>query len=82
MARNGNKRAREIRAPFADLISNFRRAQSDLRELRTIGVAEPEIRRVMLLMGFGSVTPDEFLAARTEDAIALLFTRVSGSIGN
>ena len=71
---------RTIRAEAEPLVLHFRRAQSVLKHLRAIGAAEPDIRRVMLLMGFGDVTPDEFLAARTEPEIARLLTKVGSDV--
>ena len=57
-------------------VETLRRAQSDLKELRRIGVDESAIRGVMSMMGFGNVNPEELLAAGTLEEVKRLIARV------
>ena len=56
-------------------IKVLRKAQSDLKKLKAIGVDESAIRRVMLLVGFGDITPDEFLTAADLRRLAIKIGR-------
>ena len=57
-------------------VETLRRAQSDLKELRRIGVDESAIRGVMSMMGFGNVNPEELLPAGTLEEVERLIARV------
>jgi hypothetical protein len=76
MAEKRNRRMLELRGELTTLVNSFRQAQCDLGKLRAMGADEPSIRRVMVLMGFGGVGPDEFLAVRTGEQIARLVSKV------
>ena len=69
MARKDDQKLSTIKAELRCWIEDFRKAQNDLKKLRGIGANETDIQHVMNLMGFGGVTPDEFLRARTEEEI-------------
>jgi len=71
-----NRRMLECRGELKTLIKSVHQAQRDLAELRAIGADESTIRRVMVLMGFGGVGPDEFLAVRNGNQIAQLVSKV------
>jgi hypothetical protein len=76
MAEKWNRRMIEFRGELKTLVKGIRQAQCDLAELRAIGADESSIRRVMVLMGFGGVSPDEFLAVTTGEQIAQLVSKV------
>jgi hypothetical protein len=76
MAKKYDPGLSEIKADLKFWVRDFRRAQTDLKKLREAGANESDIRNVMQLMGFESVTPDEFLAARTSDDIARIVMKV------
>ena len=57
-------------------VETLRRAQSDLKELRRIGVDESAIRGVISMMGFANVNPEELLPAGTLEEVERLIARV------
>ena len=69
MARKDDRKLSMIKAELRCWIEDFRKAQKDLNKLRGIGANETDIQHVMNLMGFGAVTPDEFLLASTAEEI-------------
>lgn len=79
MAEKRDSRIMELKRESKGLIKDLRRVQLDLAELRAIGADETSIRQVMVLMGFGSVTPDDFLSASTAEGLGRLVSKVSGA---
>jgi hypothetical protein len=77
VAEKRNRRMVQVERALKTLIRDLRKAQSDLAKLREIGADEPSIRRVMVSMGFGDVTPDEFLAIRTGEDMGRLVVRIN-----
>ncbi|HZR17870.1 MAG TPA: hypothetical protein VFE51_11140 [Verrucomicrobiae bacterium] len=53
-------------------IKTLRIAQHRLSELRASGTKDAEIRKVMLTLGLGLITPDQFLSAKTVEDFARL----------
>jgi hypothetical protein len=76
VAEKRNQRMLELKAELKHWMKDLQHAQSDLKKLRAIGADESAIRRVMLLMGFANVTPDEFLAASTKEHLGRLITKI------
>ena len=76
MARVFNDDLHKSQATLAEVVKAFRHAQEDLSKLREEGLAEREIRKVMLSFGFVGVTPDEFIAARTTAEAVRLIERM------
>ena len=76
MVKQRNRGFVRLKTEVKDLISNLRKAQSDLRKLRAMGADESAIRKVMLAMGFANVTPDEFLAANTAEDLERLIAKL------
>ena len=64
MARKYNDGLRRMKADLARAMKAFRRVQEDLIKLRGLGVAEVEIRKVMVALGFAGVRPEEFIGAK------------------
>ena len=75
MARKDQKLSM-IKAELRCWIEDFRKAQDDLKKLKEIGASETDIQHVMDLMGFGAVTPDEFLLATTGEEIGRIVLKV------
>ena len=71
-----NLKMLQVEAELKRTVKNFRRAQSNLKKLREIGANETDIQHVMNLMGFGAVTPDEFLLARTGEEIGRIVLKL------
>ena len=65
-----------VRTELKRVVKSLRRAQSDIKKLRAIGADESAIRRVMLLMGFMNVTPNEFLQANTAEDLSRLVIKI------
>ena len=76
MARTRNRRLHQFKRELKDCVKNLRHAQSDIKKLRGIGADEPAIRRVMMLMGFVNVTPDEFLEASTAEDLGRIIIKI------
>jgi hypothetical protein len=68
----------QLRGELKSRVKHLRRAQSDLKKLREIGADESALLKVMGFMGFGNVTPNEFLAAETAQDIAMLMGKLGG----
>ena len=65
MAPKNNNGLRQLKAEEIEAIETFRSVQNDLKKLRELEVAEVEIRRIMVQLGFAGVTRDEFIGAKT-----------------
>ena len=66
----------QFKTGLKNRVKSLRHAQSDLKKLRAIGADESDIRRVMLLMGFVNVTPNEFLQARTVNDLGRIIIKI------
>ncbi len=66
----------QVKTGLKRVAKNLRHAQSDIKKLRGIGADEPAIRRVMMLMGFVNVTPDEILEASTAEDLRRLIIKI------
>lgn len=82
MARKHDPRTPELKGHLKTLVGNMRRAQRDLEKLRAIGADEARIRSVMVLAGFGHVTPDEFLAVSTREEMGRLILKIDRTLLN
>jgi hypothetical protein len=79
MGKKKNQKMMEIRGELKTLVHGIRQAQCDLSELRAIGADESSIRQVMVVMEFGGVSCDEFLAVRTGRQMVQLVSKVRGT---
>ncbi len=48
--------------------SNFQSCQQELRELRASGVDDITIRKAMVKLGIGHLSPEQFLSIKTMEA--------------
>jgi hypothetical protein len=75
--RKRNENLTQLKADLAQRLQSLRFAQGRIRELRASQVEEAEIRKLMLTLGFGSITPAQFLKARTVQQVMKLMERLS-----
>ena len=77
MAKKSDEKLSQLKVELKFWVRDFREAQMDLKKLRAIGAKEDDIRNVMHLMGFGGVSPDEFLEARTAEDIGSIMAKLN-----
>jgi hypothetical protein len=71
--RKQNDNLTKFKADLAHGLRSLREAQQHIHTIRANGGSDVEIRKAMMALGFGMVTPDQFLAAiGLEDVVLLL----------
>ena len=71
--RKRNENLTKFKSDLARGLKSLREAQQHIQTIRTNGASDAEIRKVMMALGFGMVSPNQFLKAKSlEDVLLLL----------
>jgi hypothetical protein len=69
-----------LKADLARGLNSLREAQDYIRIIQASSAGDLQIRKIMMALGFGTVTPSQFMKAKTmEDVFALLDQKKSHS---